>query len=260
MHTKETLPVNLRKFWNRRYDLFSKFDEGIYMNEELWFSVTPESLAKYTAQLFAKLLPEATKCIDICCGGGGNTIQFAQYFDSVGAIDINSTNLYCTEHNAGIYGVRDKIWTLQGDWNELSAEVGGTPNMDWIPIDLRAEPLNKTFDFIYSSPPWGGTNYNRDYFDLYNMEHFPIVPFLQQMKQYTDNIGLYLPRSSDLDQLSQATHDVFGPGEKCRVIYINLKGRSVALLALFGSGFTKRFDELDDEIGEAIAGGSNSGK
>ncbi|RLV93373.1 Trimethylguanosine synthase [Spathaspora sp. JA1] len=240
MHTKTTLPPNLRKFWNRRYDLFSKFDEGIYMTTELWFSVTPESLARYTAELFNTLLPQAKTCLDICCGGGGNTIQFAEHFDSVGAIDINPTNVYCTEHNAEIYGVRNKIWTLQADWNEISQST------DWIPQDLKVEPISKTFDFIYSSPPWGGTNYNRDHFDLYTMEYFPIVQFLTQIKQFSENIALYLPRSSNLDQLSQATYEVFGDSEKCRVIYINSNGRSVALLALFGSAFTQNISELDD--------------
>lgn len=76
------------------------------MSSELWFSVTPEKTAKYIAELFKSLLPSATKCCDVACGGGGNAIQFASLFDYVVAIDINPINLYCTQHNSEIYGVR----------------------------------------------------------------------------------------------------------------------------------------------------------
>lgn len=62
----------LGKYWCQRYLLFSKFDEGIKMDEEGWFSVTPELIAKH----------HATRCnggiiIDCFTGVGGNAIQFA---------------------------------------------------------------------------------------------------------------------------------------------------------------------------------------
>lgn len=278
MHTYYTLPPSVQKFWTRRYELFSKYDEGIFLSEELWYSVTPELVAKYTAQLFVKLLPTDTQYgLDVCCGGGGNTIQFARYFESVGAIDINRTNLYCTERNCQVYGVDDKVWTLQADWAEITKRKdNGTINLDWIPekileerrvkvaneIDTPVE-LNSSdvasssiptqcFDFIFSSPPWGGTNYDKNEFNVYEMKPFNIVDLLRTMKQYADNIGLFLPKLSNLMQLSMATKEVYGDFKKCRVIYINSKGRSVAMLALFGDSFTARFDELDDISEEAL--------
>ena len=68
-HTIDTLPAPVKKFWKRRYALFEKFDEGIYLSSELWYSVTAESIAKYTANLFRNLLPNATSGLDLCCGG-----------------------------------------------------------------------------------------------------------------------------------------------------------------------------------------------
>ncbi|OAD62879.1 Trimethylguanosine synthase [Eufriesea mexicana] len=62
----------LMKYWLKRYHLFSKFDEGIKMDRESWFSVTPEKIAKHIA--------ERCRCdtiIDAFCGAGGNAIQFA---------------------------------------------------------------------------------------------------------------------------------------------------------------------------------------
>ena len=60
----------LRKYWFQRYRLFSKFDSGIWMDRESWFSVTPEKIAKHLA--------ERCRCeliLDGFCGVGGNAIQ-----------------------------------------------------------------------------------------------------------------------------------------------------------------------------------------
>ena len=40
------LPSKLWKYWMQRYTLFSRFDDGILMDEEGWFSVTPEGIAR----------------------------------------------------------------------------------------------------------------------------------------------------------------------------------------------------------------------
>ncbi|KAG5421648.1 tgs1 [Candida metapsilosis] len=260
MHTYHTLPPSSQKFWNRRYELFSRYDEGIYLSAELWYSVTPESIAKYIAQLFVKILPpDAEYGLDVCCGGGGNMIQFANFFDSVGGIEINGTNLYCAQHNTEVYGVQDKTWTLRADWREITQlKDNKEVNYDWIPQSVRDArkdvPPNRIFDFVFSSPPWGGTGYDRSEFNLYAMQPFNITELLKTMTQYTDNIGLFLPKSSSLMQLSLATKEVYGDYKKCRAVYINSKGRCVALLALFGDTFTARFDELDDISEEALLG------
>ncbi|RCK66919.1 Trimethylguanosine synthase [Candida viswanathii] len=232
-HTYHTLPKNVRKFWKRRYQLFSKFDDGIYLNSELWYSVTPEDIAQYTAELFRRLLPDATSCADLCCGGGGNTIQFAKLFDSVGAIDINTVNLYCTAHNCEVYGIRDNVWMVAGDWNEMSElNEDGSVNYEWIKGD------SESVDFIFSSPPWGGTGYDRDVYDLESMEPFPVTRMLTQLKRYTKNIGLFLPKLSDLDQLESATKAVFGDDAECRVEHLGC-----AILALIGQELVQNYDE-----------------
>lgn len=60
------------KYWTKRHELLSRFDDGCRLDEESWFSVTPEWLAKETA--------ERLRCdtiVDPFCGAGGNVIQFA---------------------------------------------------------------------------------------------------------------------------------------------------------------------------------------
>ena len=33
-------------YWQQRYYLFSKYDEGVLLTDDAWFGVTPESVAK----------------------------------------------------------------------------------------------------------------------------------------------------------------------------------------------------------------------
>ena len=61
------------KYWRQRYSLFSKYDEGIELDEEGWFSVTPEAVAARHADLCGA----AAVVIDAFAGVGGNAIQFA---------------------------------------------------------------------------------------------------------------------------------------------------------------------------------------
>ena len=63
---------SLLKYWRRRNHLFSRFDEGIMIDEYGWFSVTPESIAEHIAWRCA-----CGVIIDAFCGVGGNTVQFA---------------------------------------------------------------------------------------------------------------------------------------------------------------------------------------
>ncbi|EOA40216.1 hypothetical protein CARUB_v10008939mg [Capsella rubella] len=105
----------LGKYWCQRYFLFSRFDEGIKMDEEGWFSVTPELIAKH----------HATRCnggivIDCFTGVGGNAIQFASRSHYVIAIDLDPKKLDLAQHNAAIYGVADKIDFVKGDFFDLA--------------------------------------------------------------------------------------------------------------------------------------------
>lgn len=74
------------------------------MDEEGWFSVTPESIAEHIAQRCAGAV-----VIDAFCGCGGNAIQFARYCKSVIAIDINKTRLDAARHNAKVRDVQCRM-------------------------------------------------------------------------------------------------------------------------------------------------------
>lgn len=66
---------DIRKYYKNRYLLFSKFDQGIKMDHEAWFSTTPEVIAEYLARRIG-----GGVILDAFCGVGGNAIQVYLYF------------------------------------------------------------------------------------------------------------------------------------------------------------------------------------
>jgi trimethylguanosine synthase len=42
----DEIPESIQKYWHQRYDIFSKYDEDIWMTDDAWFGVTPEPVAK----------------------------------------------------------------------------------------------------------------------------------------------------------------------------------------------------------------------
>jgi trimethylguanosine synthase len=35
------------RYWTQRYLIWDRYDEGVWMTEDSWFGVTPETIAKY---------------------------------------------------------------------------------------------------------------------------------------------------------------------------------------------------------------------
>ncbi|KAM9929567.1 hypothetical protein OXX80_009643 [Metschnikowia pulcherrima] len=225
MHTYATLPKNCKKYWQKRYSLFSKFDNGVFMTSELWYSVTPELTARVIAKIVRTLLPECKTVLDVCCGGGGNSIQFAKIFPSVVAVDVNVNNVKCSQHNSMVYGVEHNTSFVLGDWNILCQ------GSDWVPDHIS----HKRFDFAFCSPPWGGPKYKyQEQFDLNTMEPFSLRQLCLSMGKYSDNFGLFLPRNSDFDQIREVTSELYGEKFKTRVICLWQDQRPLGILVIFG--------------------------
>ncbi|CAO3614132.1 unnamed protein product [Mucor hiemalis] len=144
-YSEKTMPEDMSKYYYQRYSYFSKFDEGVLMDREGWFSVTPEKIARHIAERC-----QSDVVIDAFCGCGGNSIQFALTCERVIAIDLDPVKLHCARENAKIYGVEDRIEFILGDFFELAPS-------------LKA-------DVVFLSPPWGGPSYlTEDTFDLKSM-------------------------------------------------------------------------------------------
>lgn len=228
----------LKKYWKNRKHLFSKIDgDHIYMTSELWFSVTPEDIAKFLSQFVKACLPQARCILDVFCGGGGNSIQFAKLFPRVIGIDNNMEHLYCTAMNSRAYNVEDHLWLRYGSWSQRFIKK----NASWL--------HKETIDCIFASPPWGGPQYLKA--NLYDLETMlvpmGITSLLETFKQLSDNIIIFLPRNSNLNQLSQATLKVFGPKAKCKVLYIKQNGFMKGILCMWGEPFLY-YQTEDEEV------------
>ena len=105
---------HISKYWAQRYRLFSKYDEGVKLDQESWYSVTPEKIAEHIA--------DRCRCdviVDGFCGVGGNAIQFAFTCERVIAIDIDPAKIELARHNAAVYGVQDRIEFIVGDFFKI---------------------------------------------------------------------------------------------------------------------------------------------
>ncbi|XP_061925683.1 trimethylguanosine synthase-like [Entelurus aequoreus] len=202
----------LAKYWAQRYRLFSRFDQGIRLDREGWFSVTPEKIAEHIALRVACNFSHAQLVIDAFCGVGGNAIQFALAGKRVLAVDIDPLRLDLARHNAAVYGVERHIDFVQGDFLQLAPRLRG--------------------DVVFLSPPWGGPDYlTAQVFDLRTMMEPDGFHIFHVANQITDNIVYFLPRNADMDQVVSLA----GAGGKVEVEQNLLNNKLKTITAYFGS-------------------------
>ena len=195
-HSKEEVPD---KFWAQRRRLFSRYDDGIRLDKESWYSVTPEAIADHIAKRMvedcrkavgadADTHKEGVVVLDAFCGCGGNAVAFAKLPPEevalVVAIDVDKSKLEMAAHNASLYGIEpDRIVFIHAD--AVSAMKYGYDNGKCIlspqstskngddevesPAATTAvagkfrmgglELLPPRIDVVFLSPPWGGMDY-----------------------------------------------------------------------------------------------------
>lgn len=156
----------------RRARLFSRFDAGIAYDEEGLFSATPEAIAERIARGLSGVVVDAT------CGLGSIAIALARSagVTRVIAIDHDAGRLRMAAHNAGLYGVFDRIDFRLGDALVL------VPQLE--------------FAALVIDPPWGGRDYDRRSMTLADLP-MAIAPLLALEKPTL----LKLPRSFDVGSL-----------------------------------------------------------
>jgi len=103
---------------------------AVRLDDEAKRSLTPEALALQLGQR-----AQGLRVIDACCGAGGNAIGFARAGCQVTAIEREPERLAMAQHNAALYGVRERIQFIGGDACERVPQ-------------LQAE-------LLFIDPPWG---------------------------------------------------------------------------------------------------------
>ncbi|KIJ65362.1 hypothetical protein HYDPIDRAFT_130449 [Hydnomerulius pinastri MD-312] len=202
--TVSEVPEHVQKYFSQRKRYFTLYDEGCLLDEEGWYSVTPE--------LIADRIAERCRCdtvLDAFCGVGGNAIAFAKTCEHVIALDVSPVRLALARHNAVIYGVADRIEFILADYISFAKAY-------------LSRPIGKrTIDVVFLSPPWGGPAYIQNMLDVEGtvgqtvapLEHHPdfglanIKPIhgaelFNLTRQITKSVAYFLPRNTNLDEIS----------------------------------------------------------
>ena len=205
---------NLKKYYKKKYSLFSKFDQGIKMDTEAWYSVTPEKLARYIAKRCIK--KDTFLILDPFCGVGGNSIAFAFVSNQVQviAVDINPAKVEMAKHNAKIYGVENRINFIVDDFFNV---------VNYLPLKV---------DFVFLSPPWGGPDYAKaENFALSMMNPDGRLIFELSKQFISPNIAFFLPKNISLEEMNS----LLCPGENCEVEENHVNHKIKAITAYFGN-------------------------
>ncbi|QRW08137.1 SAM-dependent methyltransferase [Ceratobasidium sp. AG-Ba] len=200
--TQKQVPAHLKKYFYQRHRYFSLYDEGCLLDEEGWYSVTPEKIANQIA--------ERCRCdtvIDAFCGVGGNSIAFAQTCERVIALDISPVRLAIAKHNATIYGVADRIEFILCDYVSFAKSFSSLPKSQQRPIDV-----------VFLSPPWGGPSYisgppptgtelesqqaQSSVYTLNSLTPLPGPELFALSSKISQNVAMFLPRNTSIEEIS----------------------------------------------------------
>lgn len=235
--------------FSQRHRYFSLYDEGCLLDHVGWYSVTPE--------LIANQIAERCRCdtiVDAFCGVGGNAIAFAQTCERVIAIDNDVTRLRLARHNATIYGVVDRIEFILGDSVQFVRTLAGRG---------EAKQGERVVDVIFLSPPWGGPSYlhgtnSSPPLDLIQHPEFrlsDIAPIdgselFKLAERVTPNIAYYLPRNTNLQDISDlaANSEQDGPKAKIKARMVEVEeewmGRKLKALTCYFGGLARGQEAL----------------
>lgn len=86
-------------------------------------------------------------------------------------------------------------------------------------------------DVVFLSPPWGGPQYlSTDVFDLQSMMAIDTFEIMRVSRQVTDNIALFVPRNTNIDQLTSLA----GHGGKMEMEQNFLNSKLKTITAYYG--------------------------
>ncbi|CDO77992.1 hypothetical protein BN946_scf184711.g2 [Trametes cinnabarina] len=257
------VPEHLQKYFSQRERYFSKYSSGCLLDEEGWYSVTPERVADQIA--------ERCRCdviLDAFCGVGGNAIAFARTCERVIALDVSPVRLALARHNAALYGVQDRIEFVLADFISFARALQTIPRTE----TSTSKATRRKIDVVFLSPPWGGPSYiagspskaqtslstseavtiasedatgdTHAEFSLASIQPIHGHDLFNVARGITKNVAYFLPRNANLDEISQLIAD--DPVEKVEVEEEWMGSKLKALTCYFGglaSGQEAGFDE-----------------
>ncbi|CDW83976.1 had-superfamily subfamily iia cecr5 containing protein [Stylonychia lemnae] len=190
---------DVEKFFRQKYFLFSKYDSGLFIDREGWYSITPEPIAAFMAYYMKNL--QQSIIIDGCCGVGGNVIQFAMLENNKNCIatELDKDRAKYADYNCKKYKVNQKVDVTQGAFLELK-------------ISKYLDKVNpeKQVAFFFD-PPWGGLDYKdvESKMKVNDFEPYPFKKTLIKAIEMSPNLMLKLPINMDIDDLIYEISDCY---------------------------------------------------
>lgn len=185
----------LQHYWDNRYALFSRFDEGIQIDAEGLHCVMPEAAALEQARLI-----EGEAVLDGFAGVGGSAIAFARAGKRVMAVELDAERIAMAAHNARIYGVAEHIQFMQGDFFAVASQVQA--------------------DAVHLDPPWGWPRVRK--LTAFGLENFAVdgIAMLNLALERFKQVILRVPAIFDVTTLApfQAEYAVYDDRMGDRVI------------------------------------------
>lgn len=193
------VPKSVQKFYNMRLRLWSKFDQGIQMDETAYYSVTPEKIAIHLAQRICQ--NARIVVVDGFAGVAGNSIQFALQPNCahVFAVELDKSRCRMAQHNASVYGAQDKITFLNQDF--MHAMQFTLPAL--IRSIQKQEPGLEVVVFL--APPYGGTHATlTDEYDMNEMSPTDAATLVQMsITHLSSHICFLLPKNITHKQIGE---------------------------------------------------------
>ncbi|KAJ7626365.1 RNA cap guanine-N2 methyltransferase-domain-containing protein [Mycena polygramma] len=251
-HVSE-VPEHLHKYFNQRTRFLSLYSSGCLLDEEGWYSITPE--------LVADRIAERCRCdtiLDAFCGVGGNAIAFAKTCERVIALDVSPTRLALARHNAQIYGVADRIEFILTDYISFANS--------YLSIPSNARKI----DVVFLSPPWGGPGYisgdtrpsspikpmpsseaepTHPSYTLASIQPIHGADLFHLTRRITRNVAYYLPRNTGLGEIGALLTDpTVGTEDKREMVEVEEEwmGSKLKALTCYFGGLADGQPELFD--------------
>lgn len=160
------------KYWAQRKRLFGRFDEGIRLDADGWFSVTPEAIANHIAERMVDGAENANLIVlDPFAGVGGNVIALAMRPEVklVIAVDLDAKRLELAANNCRVYEIpSSKVVFLHANALDVlracrsnlhGQDASSTKVMHGYQFGGLELLPRQAVDSIFLSPPWGGPDY-----------------------------------------------------------------------------------------------------
>jgi SAM-dependent methyltransferase len=165
---------------------------AVRLDDEGRWSLTPERLALAFAETV-----RGCSVVDAACGAGGDAIALARAGCRVTAIELDPRRLALARHNAGVYGVADRITWVCGD-------------------ALREVPA-RSADVLYLDPPWG-EDYRRPDVKL------PLLELVDDPRVHAGYGRVFAKVPAAFDPAGVQAQAVFGEaeGDRQRVKFLRL--------------------------------------